>query len=270
MRSPRSSSRGNARRGPRARRPAGKKQMSVKPGTFYGIGVGPGEPGLMPVIAWQALQTCHVIYAPRAQSAPVSAVRRCLEGLDVPDNRIREIEFETNPDRKALRSHYAELARMIAGELCAAKNVAYITIGDPFTYSTYGDVLAALKDLLPGLTHRTFPGVTSYAAASAALDWPLGAGKERVLIAPCPAEMSKLREDIESHDIVVLMKIGEDLADVLELVREMGIEETCALAAHVGMREEKLFGNLAEVKASSSLGALSTMLIRKAPRGKRF
>lgn len=244
--------------------------MPVKPGTFYGIGVGPGEPGLMPVIAWQALQTCHVIYAPRAQSAAVSAARRCLEGLEVPDDRIREIEFKTSPDRQALRSHYNDLAKMIAGELCAGKNVAYITIGDPFTYSTYGDALAALTAFLPGLAHRTFPGVTSYAAASAALDWPLGAGKERVLIAPCPAEMSKLKEDIESHDIVVLMKIGDRLSDVLELLREMGIEETCALAAHVGLRDEALFGNLAKIEASSSLGALSTMLIRKEPREKRF
>lgn len=244
--------------------------MPVKPGVFYGIGVGPGEPGLMPVIAWQALQTCQVIYAPRVQSAAVSAARRCLEGLDVPDDRIREIEFRTSLDGKALRSHFNELARMIAGELCAGKNVAYITIGDPFTYSTYGDALAAVTSLLPGIAHRTFPGVTSYAAASAALDWPLGAGRERVLIAPCPAEMSRLREDIESHDIVVLMKIGDRLGDVLDLVRDMGIEGTCALAAYVGMREQQLFANVAKVKASESLGALSTMLIRKQPREKRF
>lgn len=244
--------------------------MPVKPGVFYGIGVGPGEPGLMPVIAWQALQTCQVIYAPRVQSAAVSAARRCLEGLDVPDDRIREIEFRTSLDGKALRSHFHELARMIAGELCAGKNVAYITIGDPFTYSTYGDALAAVTSLLPGIAHRTFPGVTSYAAASAALDWPLGAGRERVLIAPCPPEMSRLRDDIESHDIVVLMKIGDRLGDVLDLIRDMGIEETCALAAYVGMREQQLFRNLKKIEASETLGALSTMLIRKQPREKRF
>ena len=245
--------------------------MPLKPGTFYGIGVGPGEPGLMPVVAWKALQGCEVIFAPRAESAPASAARKCLDGLKVPDERIREVEFKTNADRKTLRGHYRELARMIAGEIRAGNDVAYITIGDPFTYSTYGDALAALTSLFPGVRHRTFPGVTSYAAAAAALDWPVGEGRERVLIAPCPEEMSKLREDIEGHDIVVLMKIGENLSQVLELVREMGIEQTCALAAHVGMREERLFKDLAKVgEEESSLGSLSTLFIRKEPREQRF
>ncbi len=220
---------------------------------------------MVPVVAWQALQLCEVIFAPRAESAKVSAARKCLEGLDVPGERIREVEFKSM-ERKALRTQYRDLARAIAVELRAGRNVAYITIGDPFTYSTYGDALAALRDIHPGVAHRTFPGVTSYAAASAALNWPLGEGRERVLIAPCPGEMAKLREDIESHDIVVLMKIGDQLPEVLALVREMGIEENCALAVRAGMREEKLFASLANVESDKALGVLSTLLIRKKPK----
>ena len=243
--------------------------MSSKIGVFYGVGVGPGEPGLMPVVAWQALQTCHVILAPRAQSSQASVTRRCLEGLDVPEDRIREVEFKAASNRSALQGHYREIARQIAADLKMGKNVGYLTIGDPFTYSTYGYALTALKSILPDLAHRTFPGVTSYAAAAAALDWPLGEGKERVLVAPCPEEMSDLQEDIESHDIVVLMKIGERLPLVLDLLGRMGIAEYCSLASHVGMDDEKLFPEATTAKTDGSAGILSTMFIRKNAREKR-
>ena len=243
--------------------------MSSNVGFFYGVGVGPGEPGLMPVVAWQALQTCDVILAPRAQSSKASIARRCLDGLDVQEERIREVEFKSTSGRSALHAHYREVAQQIAVDLKAGKNVAYLTIGDPFTYSTYGYALAALKNILPELSHRTFPGVTSYAAAAAALDWPLGEGKERVLVAPCPEEMGELEEDIHCHDIVVLMKIGERLPEVLGLLRKMKIEEHCSLASHVGMSEEKLFRNAAQAGSDGSVGFLSTMLIRKDSREKR-
>ena len=61
-----------------------------------------------------------------------------------------------------------------------------------------------LRERLPGLAHTTFPGVTSFAATASALSWPLGEGKERMLILPCPDDMAALEADIASHDIVVL------------------------------------------------------------------
>lgn len=236
---------------------------------FYGIGVGPGEPGLLPVVAWRALQTCDVIFAPRSRASESSVTRECLRGFDLAEEKIREIAFTMSPDRSVLHAHYRELAQTIAAELLMGKSVAYLTLGDPLTYSTYGYTLAALRDVLPSLRHRTFPGITSYAAAAAATDWPLGEGRERVLILPCPDDMNALRSDIENHDIVVLMKISDRLLRVLTLLRELGIEQNCALASRIGMPDEKIFPNLAELDDDKSPGYLATMLIRKTPREKR-
>jgi precorrin-2/cobalt-factor-2 C20-methyltransferase len=238
-------------------------------GMFYGIGVGPGEPGLLPVAAWRALQTCDVIFAPRSRASESSVARDCLRGFDLPEEKIREIAFTMSLNRDLLREHYHELAEAIAAELRAGKNAAYLTLGDPFTYSTYGYTLAALHDALPSLGHRTFPGITSYAAAAAVTGWPLGEGKERVLILPCPDDMDALRRDIETHDIVVLMKISERLPRVIGLLREMKIEEHCALASRVGMSNEKIFPSVAQLDGGDSHRYLATMLIRKTPREKR-
>jgi len=241
----------------------------TKLGKFYGVGVGPGEPGLIPVAAWEALQRCDVIFLPRARSMDCSVARRALPPNDFPPERFREIEFNMDPDRAALREHYHELAGTIAAELRAGKSAAWLTLGDPFTYSTYSYTLAALLDCLPGLEHRTFPGITSFGAVAAAAGWPLGEGKERILILPCPESADELRAAIETNDVVVLMKIGARLPMTLALLREMGIESHCAFGRRVGMPEELLCPDARELRAEDSPGYLSTMLIRKTPLSKR-
>jgi len=155
-------------------------------GTFWGIGVGPGPSGYIPLAAVEALQQADIVYAPRAHSSETSVALQCLTGIAIAQERIREIEFTMDPDRTVLSEHYAQLAETIAVDLRAGLNVAYLTIGDSLTYSTYGYILAALREYLPDLPHRTFPGITSYAAAASAMGWPLGVGKERTLILPCP------------------------------------------------------------------------------------
>ena len=234
-------------------------------GRFYGIGVGPGC-GLIPVAAVAALRTADVILAPKATGVADSVARRCVADLDLPAERFREIDFRMDPDRTVLADHYAALARIVATELRAGRTVAYLTIGDSLTYSTYGYLLAALRDLEPALQHRTFPGVTSFAAAAAALSWPLGEGKERVLLLPCPDDLGALERDIDAHDVVVLMKIGKRLPQVLDLLTRLNLLAQCAFAQRVGLDGERLFANLLDAQPDASAGYLSTLLIRRRPR----
>jgi precorrin-2/cobalt-factor-2 C20-methyltransferase len=232
-------------------------------GHFWGIGVGPGPQGYLPLAALEALQSADLIFTPRARSAETSVALQCVAGIALDPARLREIEFNMDPDRSVLRSHYGELADTIAAELQAGRSIAYLTIGDTLTYSTYGYVLAALNERLPGFAHRTFPGITSYAAAAAAMDWPLGEGKQRMLILPCPDDAAALRADIESHDVVVLMKIGARLEWVLALLREMGIARHCAFARKIGLPGELLAPDVEQLDASQASGYLATLLIRK-------
>jgi precorrin-2/cobalt-factor-2 C20-methyltransferase len=175
-----------------------------------------------------------------------------------------------DPDRTAFRGHYAALAQEIATELRAGRNVAYLTLGDPLTYSTYGYTLGALLVCLPDLQHRTFPGVTSYAALAAATDWPLGKGKERVLLLPCTEQIEELRQAIAENDVVVLMKIGARLPLVLALLRELNILQHCAFGRRVGMQEETICRDARELgSAPAGSGYLATLLIRKTPASTR-
>jgi len=252
------------------------KQEATAPAMLWGIGVGPGPAGYLPLAALQALQQADLIYAPRARGAGLSVALQCLAGIDIGlernPGRLREIEFNMDPDRSVLSEHYAQLAQEIAAELRAGRSVAYLTIGDSLTYSTYGYVLAALRDLLPQFPHRTFPGITSYAAAAAALDWSLGTGKERTLILPCPEDAAILRQEIESHDIVVLMKVGARCHGYWNCCNKWVIAQQLRICARIGLDGEMLAHDVSTLDTSGAAapsGYLATMLIRKNALEKR-
>lgn len=232
-------------------------------GKFFGIGVGPGPAGYIPVAAVEALQKADVIFAPKAKNNQQSVALQCLTGIDFDQSKVREIEFNMEPDKTILSEHYDRLAEIIAAELSKGSDVAYLTIGDTLTYSTYNYVIASLRKRLPELQHQTFPGITSYAAAAAALDWPLGIAKERTLILPCPEDAISLRHEIESHDVIVLMKIGSRLPWVITLLNEIGIAQYCAFARKVGLAEEVVCNDINTLKVSDKTGNLAVMLIRK-------
>jgi precorrin-2/cobalt-factor-2 C20-methyltransferase len=233
-------------------------------GNFIGIGVGPGPAGYIPVAALNALKTADVIFTPRARSAETSVAQKCLDGLGLDASRFREVLYNMDSERSHIEEHYEQLANQIADELRKGSTVAYLTLGDSLTYSTYSYTLAAILKILPNLAHQTFPGITSYAAIASALDFPLGQGKERTLILPCPDDMESLRSDIESHEIIILMKIGHRLPAVISLLSELKIAEHCVLASRIGLPGEVLCSDLSQLpEDSESLGYLSTMLIRQ-------
>lgn len=238
-------------------------------GRLTGIGVGPGPAGYLPLAALAALRSADLIYIPRARGADLSVALQCLEGVEFDRSRLREIEFNMDPDRQVLQEHYAQLGQQLAAQLRAGQQLVYLTIGDALTYSTYGYVLAAVRDLYPQCDCVTLPGITSYAAAAAALEWPLGVGKERTLILPCPEDAATLRTEIESHDIVVLMKVGARLPWVLDLLREMDIARHCGFARRIGLEGEVLASDLSSLDAAEASGYLAVLLIRKTAQAQR-
>jgi precorrin-2/cobalt-factor-2 C20-methyltransferase len=231
-------------------------------GTFYGIGVGPGEQGLLPVLAWEALQRCAVIFVPRATSQEGSTAKACLPANALPEERFCEVEFDMSTEHGALLERYTAMAARIATHLRAGHDVAYLTLGDSMTYSTFNYTLRAVREACPEAPWRVFPGVSSYAALAAATGFPLGEGKERVLILPCPDSMESLERALRQHDITVLMKIGKRLPEVLALLKQMDLTREAAFGGRVGMPDAICQIGLDGLLGVPPSGYLSTMLIR--------
>ena len=231
-------------------------------GTFYGIGVGPGQPGLIPVAAWEVVQKCDAIFVPRATSQDASTAKQCLPENHIAADRFHEIEFDMSRDHSALESRYTAMAATIAELLRQGKSVAYLTLGDSMTYSTFNYALRAVRAVCPEVPWKVFPGVTSFAALAAATGQTLGEGKERVQILPCPEDMEVLSRVIGANHLVVLMKVGHRLPGVLALLQRLNLLDHSVLGSRVGMPDEALFSDLRAFMDQSPSGYLATLLIR--------
>ncbi len=239
--------------------------MTETKGTFIGMGVGPGPAELITVKGHNALLKADKILVPRAKGAKESVALTCIKDIDIPESKIEFLDYPMSNDESLLHSIYQEIAKVIISDLKNNLNLVYITIGDPYIYSTYTYTVHALKELIPDISITTYPGISSFQAIAAAMDFPLGIGKEKVLILPCPETAEELKIQIESHDNIVLMKIGDRFDWVRELLLEMNIASNCVLGKRIGLDNEILTNDLTGLNVDEKPGYLSVLIIRKKP-----
>jgi len=232
-------------------------------GSFTGIGVGPGPTGYLTVKSQQALLDADLVLVPKAQGGKSSTALTCIQDLQLPENKIVHLEYPMTNETATLDARYDEVANQIADYLQKNLRIAYVTLGDPYLFSTYIYTVQALKRKFSETEIKTYPGISSFQALASALNMPLGTGKERILILPCPETPEELELCIKQNDNVVLMKIGDRFPWVYELLEKMDILPYCALGKRIGLDNEILTSELEELDMDAKPGYLSVMLIRK-------
>jgi len=236
-------------------------------GTFYGIGVGPGDPELLTVKAASMLGRCPHVVAPTAK-AGVKSVALEIAARFIPENaQLHELVFPMTTDTAELSRSWAAAARQIAALLQTGGDVCFLTLGDALVYSTYIYLLRELKTVLPELKAVTVPGITSFSAVAALTDFPLGEGKEPITVVPTADDLGAVRRALAAGGTVVLMKIGSRLGAILELLEAAGVIEHAVFVQRAGQRTQRVERDLRKLRAASEeAGYLSVILVH--PKGK--
>jgi precorrin-2/cobalt-factor-2 C20-methyltransferase len=112
-----------------------------------------------------------------------------------------------------------------------------LTIGDPTVFSTYNYLHTIISSR--GYTTRIIPGVTSFCAAAAALGQPLCERDETLHIIPANYNA---KAALSLDGTKVLMKSGKKQSEVIEMLREKGLN--AKIAQRVGMDGEQLYDDL--------------------------
>jgi len=231
-------------------------------GKLYGIGIGPGDPGLVTLKAKGLLERVDVICLPRASSGEGGIARQILEGLLSSPPPLLELDFPMVRDRARLREYWGRAAGQVSRLLGEGKEVAFITLGDPLLYSTYNYLLQALREKHPDLEVETVPGVSSISAAAALAGLPLAQGGERLAILPAPPDGEGLREVLARFDTVVVMKVGDRLPALRRALEELGLAGKAVLVSRVGLEGQRVVRGLQSLK-DNSVGYLSVVIIRR-------
>ena len=180
--------------------------MKTKTGTLYGISVGPGDPELITLKAAKILNHIDIVFAAAStknnHSLAVNIARN-----HIPDTTtVKMLRFPMTRDRNETRKAWQNNAKIIIEELEQGKNVAFLTLGDAMTYSTFGYIIRHIQTIAPNLKIRTIPGVTSYQAAAARLNTPLVEGEESLMVVSGAKGGNQLRELAGKPENVVFLK----------------------------------------------------------------
>lgn len=237
-----------------------KKNKSI----FYGIGVGPGEPELITLKAFNVLKKADIVFAPKAKMKNDSLAREIIEKILDSEKEFIELEFPMIKDKELLRKRYISSAEIIVQKINSGKRVVYLTIGDPLLYSTYIYLIDALKTVAPDLLIETVPGISAYSAVAAKFTYSIAEKNEKICICPVPNDLENLRKVILDNDTIVIMKVAKKLPGVIKLLQEMNLAQNAIFGSHVGLSNEKLIKGF---NGSSSLsekeGYMSTIIVRK-------
>ncbi|HEY3319116.1 MAG TPA: precorrin-2 C(20)-methyltransferase [Planctomycetota bacterium] len=219
-------------------------------GTLYGIGIGPGDPDLITVKGAQLLQRCPHVFVPKARTAAESLALSIAGKHISPSAAIHELVFPMTTDGEKLEQRWNESARQVCAVLSAGADSCFLTLGDPFLYSTYIYLMRAVRRQLTDVRVVTVPGVTAFSASAALAGFPVGEGKKPVTIVPTSDNLEQVRRALSTGGTVVLMKIGKRLPEILKLLDASGVIERSVLVSRVGLPEERIETDLRKLLTS--------------------
>ena len=159
---------------------------------LIGIGVGPGDPDLLTVKAVKAIQSADTIMCPASnEDRPSIALSVVTPLIDKSKNQeIIKLIFPMTKDKDVLEKHWKENAKIMADKVLSGKNVVYLTVGDPYLYSTWIYMHREIEANHPEMKVSVIPGIVSMFTFASKVGISIAEGAEKVAIIPSCYDMS--------------------------------------------------------------------------------
>ena len=234
----------------------------MRNGTLYGIGVGPGDPELITLKAVKILRGVEVVFAAastkNSYSLAVEIVTPHLkEGVPV-----EHLGFPMTRDKQRLTSAWQDNARKVVTVLKEGKDAAFITLGDPMTYSTFGYIMQTLQKIAPDMLIKIIPGITSFQAGAASAGRVLAEGEESFTVISGAMGAKKLKEVIDHTDSVVMLKVYRNYSEIIDTLNQLNLTAKSILISRCGMEDEEIVRDM-KGRPDKEPSYLSLLLIKK-------
>ena len=240
--------------------------MNTPTGKLYGIGVGPGDPELMTLKAARVLSEVDVVYAAASTKNDYSLAVNVARA-HIPDTTpVIHMAFPMTHDQGQTSVFWRENALTMVAALQNGRNAAFLTLGDPMTYSTFGYLLKNIRAIAPEIEVETVPGVTSYQASAARLNTPLVEGEESLLITSGVKGGDRFRSLGGKPENVVFLKAYRNVGDITSALQEADMLGTSVGVSHICLPEEEILTDIREL--ASRKPGYWTLIIAKHRNGK--
>lgn len=238
-------------------------------GKLYGVGVGPGESGLMTLKAVRTIEKCEIIALPvsdselqipfctQAGEEQESDYRKRCAAYQTAVQEVEEIQFKPvlflpmpmMKEKEKLKQIHDADASYMESVLKEGKSVAFLTLGDPSIYSTYLYLHERVRK--DGYEAEIIPGIPSFCAAAARIGIGLAENSEEIHILPASYGVE---EGLRLSGTKILMKAGKKMP----VVKEAVTQDNCRfyMVENCGMEKEKIYEKAEDVPEHPSYFSL--------------
>jgi len=235
---------------------------------LIGIGVGPGDVDLLTVKAVKAIQNADIIMCPASkEDRPSIAFAVVSPIIDKSKNQeIVKLIFPMTKDKDVLEATWKKNAKIMAQTVLTGKNVVYLTVGDPFLYSTWIYMHKDLKENYPDMDISVIPGIVSMFTFAAKVGVSIAEGAEKVAIIPSCYDLSSVKEIAKNSESMIFLKDGRYFDKVIEVLKESGFPDNSifAIGQDLGTENEIIRKmTLGEVNDSSLTTKYFSILVVK-------
>ncbi len=229
-------------------------------GKLYGIGVGPGDSGLVTLKARRILDRCDIIAYPVKVPGEGSVAFDIVRPIvDMEGKRIEEFVFSMDPDDSVRMNCRSKAIDRMCALLDQGNDIAMVTLGDVGVYSTYMYIDQEIRER--GYETDIVPGIPSFCHGASVAGLPLMIGNEGLAIVPVAKENSQLLgNSLDNFDNIVVMKAFKSIPMIAKMMDERGIDRSKAtVISNVGMPEEYV----GPMDLTREYGYFTTVLIKK-------
>ena len=199
---------------------------------LIGIGVGPGDVELLTVKAAKAIQNADIIMCPASnEDRPSIALSVVSPIIDKSLNqKIVKLIFPMTKDKDVLEDTWKRNAKIMAETVLTGKNVVYLTVGDPYLYSTWIYMHKDLKENYPDIDISVIPGIVSIFTFASKVGVSIAEGAEKVAIIPSCYDLSSVKEIAKHSESMIFLKDGRYFDKVIEVLKESGFPDNSIFA----------------------------------------
>ena len=235
---------------------------------LIGIGVGPGDPDLLTVKAVNAIQNADIIMCPASKEDRPSIAFSVVSSLiDKSKNQeIVKLIFPMTKDKDILEETWKRNAKIMAEKVLLGKNVVYLTVGDPYLYSTWIYMHKDLKENFPDMNINVIPGIVSMFTFASKVGVSIAEGAEKVAIIPSCYDLSSVKEIAKNSESMIFLKDGRYFDQVIDVLKESGFPDDSifAIGQDLGTENEIIRKmTLGEVNDSSLTTKYFSILVVK-------
>ncbi|MCA1990247.1 MAG: precorrin-2 C(20)-methyltransferase [Desulfarculus sp.] len=230
-------------------------------GTLYGLGVGPGDPGLLTLKAVEVLKRVPVLFAAGSSKNEYSLAFNVVAAHLPASVEVRKLDFPMTHDQASLDAAWRANALAVKAVLDSGRDAAFITIGDPLTYSTYGYLLQTLKAIDPAAKVETVPGVTAYQAAAARLNLPLVESRESLMVVSGVSDLNDIPALAACGDNLVIMKTYKNFDQIIDKLDELPVRRKTYCVSQCGLPDERVVMDATTLKGQK-MPYLSLILVK--------